>query len=213
MSDTTERSPPTAVSQKRVLHVGCGHLTIAQMTPGFRDGTWEEVRFDLDPNVSPDIIGTITDMGAVADASVDAIYSSHNIEHVETFQVVQTLKEFHRVLNNDGFAAITCPDIESIASVIVEGRLDEPLYVSTAGPISPLDVIYGFGADIARGRHYMAHRTAFTRVTLQNRIQEAGFASVIIARRPSQFDLWAVATKSPTPEARLREMLQTYGLR
>ncbi|MDE0877959.1 MAG: methyltransferase domain-containing protein [Sphingomonas bacterium] len=202
-----------SAAPKKVLHVGCGHLSIANMTRGFQDGTWQEVRFDIDPNVSPDIIGTITDMSAIADASVDAIYSSHNIEHVETFEVVPTLREFRRVLADDGFAAITCPDIETIASVIAEGRIDEPLYQSTAGPISPLDVVYGFGADIQRGRHYMAHRTAFTRETLSKRIREAGFASVIVAQRPSRYDLWAIATKTQTSEEGLRALIENYGLR
>ncbi|RLA52278.1 MAG: hypothetical protein DRR42_07970 [Gammaproteobacteria bacterium] len=61
---------------KKVLHVGCGQKSIPQMPVGFQDGAWTEVRFDINESVSPDIIGTITDMVAVEDASVDALFSS-----------------------------------------------------------------------------------------------------------------------------------------
>ena len=38
-------------------------------------------RFDnIDKSIEPDLIGTITDMNNVTSGSMDAIYSSHNIE-------------------------------------------------------------------------------------------------------------------------------------
>ena len=40
-------------------------------------------------------------MSAVADKSVDAIFSSHNIEHVYPHEVEKVLKEFLRVLSDD----------------------------------------------------------------------------------------------------------------
>jgi len=120
---------------KKVLHVGCGQATIATMTPGFQSG-WEEVRFDINPEVRPDIVGTITDMAAVPTASVDALYSSHNIEHVYAYQVGQVLREFRRVLKPDGFVVVACPDIETVAGFVAQGKLTEPLYVSPSGPIT-----------------------------------------------------------------------------
>jgi predicted SAM-dependent methyltransferase len=83
---------------KKVLHVGCGQKTIMQMPVGFQDGTWSEVRFDINESVRPDIIGTITEMSTVEDASVNALYSSHNIEHVFPHEVVSVLSEFRRVI-------------------------------------------------------------------------------------------------------------------
>ena len=53
---------------------------------------WEEIRFDIDPNASPDIVGAMTDMSGVATASVDAVYSSHNIEHVFAHEVPVALR-------------------------------------------------------------------------------------------------------------------------
>ena len=63
---------------KTFLHVGCGPQDISQIQ-GFNKEIWNEIRFDIDKNVNPDIEGTILDMSQVQDSSVDAIYSSHNI--------------------------------------------------------------------------------------------------------------------------------------
>jgi hypothetical protein len=77
--------PPKKVrenSMKTFLHIGCGPKRKNQTTRGFNSADWHELRLDIDEGVNPDITGTMTDMSAVADASVDAIFSSHNIEHL-----------------------------------------------------------------------------------------------------------------------------------
>jgi predicted SAM-dependent methyltransferase len=48
----------------------------------------------LDHAVQPDVVGTMTDMSAVATGSIDAIVSSHNIEHLYPHEV--RLKSFCR---------------------------------------------------------------------------------------------------------------------
>lgn len=197
--------------QRTVLHVGCGHKTISDLTAGFRDGSWREVRFDIDPNVRPDIIGTITDMSAVQTESVDALFSSHNIEHVYTHEVPHVLSEFRRVLKPNGFAVVTCPDLQSLGEAIAAGRIDQPLYQSSEGAITPLDIIFGHIAAIEAGRSYMAHKTGFTDRTLFQHAARAGFQQVGICRRPSAFDLWMVAAKSAMPEADFAGMAQRFG--
>ncbi len=81
---------------KTFLHVGCGPKHKNQTTRGFNTPDWTELRLDIDASVAPDIIGTMTDMSAVADASVDAIFSSHNIEHLYPHEVPVALAEFLR---------------------------------------------------------------------------------------------------------------------
>jgi ubiquinone/menaquinone biosynthesis C-methylase UbiE len=122
------------------------------------------------------------DMGLIADGSVDAIYSSHNIEHVYPHEVRAALLEFRRVLKEDGVAVICCPDIQSVAQAVAVGNLMDPLYVSPAGPISAIDIMYGHRASMAAGNLFMAHRTAFTSASLAAQLKEAGFESVIVAR-------------------------------
>lgn len=146
------------------------------------------------------------DMSAVPDSSVDALFSSHNIEHLYPHEVAGALKEFHRVLRPDGFAVVTCPDLRSVCALVAQDKLAEPAYVSAAGPIAPIDILYGHRASMARGNLYMAHKTGFTEKVLRNELQMAGFAITASVAFPSAFELWALASKNLRSEDELRAM-------
>ena len=73
---------------KTFLHVGCVPKHKDQTTRGFNSVDWTELRLDIDQSVQPDIIGTMTDMSAVPSESVDAVFSSHNIEHLYPHEVL-----------------------------------------------------------------------------------------------------------------------------
>lgn len=120
---------------KTFLHVGCGPKHKDRTTKGFNTPEWLEQRLDIDEQVKPDIVGTMTDMSAVLDASMDAIFSSHNIEHLYPHEVSVALAEFKRVLNPEGFAVITCPDLQSVCALVAQDKLTEPAYTSPAGPL------------------------------------------------------------------------------
>ena len=181
---------------KTFLHVGCGPSRKNQTTPGFNSADWLETRLDIDANVQPDVIGSMTDMSAVASASMDGLFSSHNIEHLYPHEVPIALAEFLRVLKADGFAVITCPDLQSVCKLIAQDQLTEPAYDTPAGPIAPLDILYGLRGAMAQGNLYMAHRCGFTRKVLQGTLEAVGFASVATLARPKSFSLWALASKS-----------------
>lgn len=188
------------------LHIGCGPKHKDQTTRGFNTDGWQELRFDIDESVKPDITGTMTDMSAVADESVDAIFSSHNIEHLYPHEVPIALKEFLRVLKPDGFAVITCPDLQSVCKLVAEDKLTEPAYTAPAGPIAPLDILYGHRPPMARGNLYMAHRCGFTQRVLSGTLQASGFKRVASKARPTAFDLWAVASRSARSEDEMRAL-------
>ena len=193
------------------LHVGCGPKHKDQTTRGFNTPEWTELRLDIDQNVNPDIVGTMMDMLAVADASVDAVFSSHNIEHLYPHEVPLVLKEFLRVLRPDGFTVITCPDLQAVCALVAEDKLTEMAYTSPAGPIAPLDILYGHRPPMARGNLFMAHRCGFTQKVLTGTLQGSGFATVASMRRGNPFyDLWAVATKSAQDEAALRDLARVH---
>jgi hypothetical protein len=183
------------------LHVGCGPKRKAQTTRGFQGEDWTELRLDIDPAVKPDIIGTMTDLSAVADASVDALYSSHNIEHLYPHEVPIALAEFARVVKPDGFAIVTCPDLQSVAALVAEGKLLEPAYQSSSGPITPLDILYGHRPALAKGNLFMAHRCGFTINVLLGALKQAGFAQVAGMQRRKYFDLWAVGSRGLDQQA------------
>ena len=196
-------------SAKRLLHVGCGPNDKAALK-GFAGPDWQEIRLDIDPGVAPDIEGTLTDLGRVESGSIDALYSSHNLEHLYAHEVPVALREFHRVLADDGFAVITCPDLQSIGAALARDQLLEPLYQSAQGPISAIDMLYGHRALLAGGNSFMAHRCGFTYSVLQKVLFDAGFRHAFGGRREAAYDLWIVAFKREMDDAPARATAMQY---
>lgn len=194
------------------LHAGCGRNFKSQTTKGFNTADWQEVRLDIDPAVQPDHLGSMTNMQSLPSASVDAVYSSHNIEHLFAHEVPLALQEFSRVLKDDGFAVITCPDLQSVCQLVAEDRLLDPAYQSPAGPISPLDILYGHRASLANGNLFMAHRSGFTRSVLDGTLRAFGFATVATMRRGAApfYDLWAVASKSQRSDEEMMVLVRDH---
>ncbi|MDG1286017.1 MAG: methyltransferase domain-containing protein [Rickettsiales bacterium] len=177
--------------QKLVLHVGCGRARKQDMHQGFHGDEWKEVRLDISNSVNPDIVGDMRDMPTVASHSMDGLFSSHNLEHVYAHEVPKVLGEFFRVIKPGGLAVITLPDIQSVAFSIAKGGLEEALYESPVGPITPLEMLYGYNKSLEQGEHYMAHKTAFTAQTLAVKMLNAGFHNVTVARQAEGHSLWA----------------------
>jgi hypothetical protein len=176
------------------LHVGCGRFTKANTTPTLAGAEWREIRYDIDPSVQPDLIGTMTDMSLIGSGQMDALYSAHNIEHLYPHDVPIALKEFRRVLADDGFVIIVCPDLQSVCALVADDNLDDPAYLSGMGPIAPIDILYGHRAALAAGNSYMAHRCGFTQKTMKAALSDAGFAGFAGFRRAIGLELWALAT-------------------
>jgi SAM-dependent methyltransferase len=186
--------PDFPTDGKVVLHVGCGPYHPESLHERFRGPEWREVRLDIDPSVKPDVVASIVDMSNVKTGSVDAIWSSHNLEHVFSHEVPVVLRGFFRVLRPGGEALITMPDLEQAARLIARGKLEDVAYVSPAGPIAPLDIMYGHRASIQDGNEFMAHRTGFTARTLREKMSQAGFVDVNVTA-PRDFSLWVSARK------------------
>lgn len=186
--------PRSAPSGSRIaLHVGCGPTDGQSLHQRFRGPEWREIRVDLDPDVKPDLVASITDLRPIVECSVDAVWSSHNLEHLSAHEVPVALGEFFRVLSPGGVVLITLPDLQQVAEFIVADKLEEVAYESAVGPITPLDCVFGLGKDIAAGRTLMAHRTGFTATTLRKHLERAGFGNVRIWFSP--FALWAEGIK------------------
>lgn len=197
--------------KRTLLHVGSGEKRKDRTTRGFNTPEWEELRLDINPEVEPDIVGTMTAMSAVPDQSVDAVFSSHNIEHLYPHEVPVAFAEFRRVLKAGGFAVITCPDLQSICAVVAEDKLSEPVYESPSGPVAPIDVLFGHRLYLARGNLYMAHHCGFTQKVLAANLKAAGFSAVASARRAHpNYDLWALAPVEPMGEENLLQLAAAH---
>ena len=185
-----------AVETRQVLHVGCGAAHPDKLPSAFFPaGVWRELRLDIDPDVDPDIIASITEMPMVATGSVDAVWSAHNLEHLASHEVPVALAEFHRVLAPSGFVLVTMPDLQQVAELVAAGRLEDAAYMSAMGPIAPLDMLYGFRPSLAQGNAFMGHRTGFVAGTLAAHLEQAGFTGVRV-QRDGHFALWGSGVKA-----------------
>ena len=192
---------------KIFLHVGCGSLNKSSCL-GFNNDNWKEIRFDIDESVNPDIVGTMTDMKSVVTGSVDAVYSSHNIEHIFPHEVPVALSEFYRVLKEDGIVVITCPDIQSVGEAIAQDKLFETLYESTMGPVTAFDILYGHRETTLDGDIYAIHRGGFTYSTLDKALKEAGFKARFGGR--SEYNLYPVAFKQKKSEEEITKIASPF---
>jgi hypothetical protein len=98
----------TGARTGRLLNLGCG---------GNFHGDW--INLDASP-VSPEVIACdITGGLPFDDASFDAVYGSHVLEHLEPEVALGVLRDCHRILKPGGILRIAVPDLEAIARLYV----------------------------------------------------------------------------------------------
>ena len=194
---------------KTLLHVGCGPEDKSDIK-GFDNDDWKEIRLDIDEGVNPDIVGTLTDMKLVETATVDAVYSAYNIDHIYAHEVPIALGEFYRVLKDDGLVIIKCPDLQSVAEAVAQDKLLDTLYVSPIGPISAIDIMYGNRQEISDGNTYMEKKVGFTYTALDGSFFEAGFKTRYGGRSQNAWELMLVAFKQKKSEEEIIKIANPF---
>lgn len=194
---------------KTLLHVGCASLNISDLK-GFDINAWSEIRFDIDESRNPDLAGTIVDLSLVETGSVDAVYSAYNLDHIYPHEVPIALKEFYRVLKDDGIAIIKCPDIQSVCEAIGKDKLLETFYQSPVGPISPIDILFGNRKAIAKGNEFMAKKGGFTYSVLDGALSQADFKIRYGGRVKNGRELSVVAFKTIKPEEEIKKIADPF---
>ena len=190
---------------KTLLHVGSGPEYKSDIK-GFDNDNWKEIRLDIDKDVNPDIVGTLTDMKLVETGSVDAVYSAYNIDHIYAHEVPIALSEFYRVLKDDGFVVIKCPDLQSVCEAIVQDKLLDTLYVSPIGPIAAIDIMFGNRQEISEGNEFMEKKVGFTYSVLDGSFFEAGFETRFGGRSQNAWELMLVAFKQKKSEEEIKKI-------
>lgn len=185
--------------QKTLLHVGCGSHRREHTGPGFQSDEWREIRLDADASAAPDLLGTATDLSAVPSASVDAVFSSHTLEHLYWHEVPQGLAEMRRVLRDDGVVVAWVPDLQAAARMIAEDKPFAIIGQTPFGPLTPFDMVFSHRGAVGRDRPFMAHYCGFTASTLAAVHREAGFGTVVVRPRIAGFDLQLLATPPALP--------------
>jgi predicted SAM-dependent methyltransferase len=129
----------------------------------------------------PDVVADLADL-PFADGSVDAIWASHVLEHVQVSGVPAALAEWLRVLRPKGRAIIRVPNFDYVARYWLTGE-DRTWAEAMV-----------FGMQNAEGEF---HRSAFTASVLRADLEGAGFEVLRVEMRwtHSQETLQAVAKK------------------
>lgn len=143
---------------RTVLIAGCG-----EEGPQWADQGWSVVRLDIDPRTSPDIVGSMTDLGDIG--PFDAVACNNALEHLYPHEVTKALSEFHRVLKPGGHVVIQVPDLEDV-------KPTEDLIPEIG--MSGLHLYYG-DPELLENFPYMAHHCGFVRETLRRVMEEAQF--------------------------------------
>jgi predicted SAM-dependent methyltransferase len=197
VADPGVREPVGAVRsliRPKVLYLGSGGDTTNPAPHLFPD--YEVVRLDVDENAKPDILLDMTKLTDLPAESFEGVASSHSLEHVSAHEVPVVLAGIKHVLRRSGQVSIRVPDVKKAAKILVECDWDMVVYHSPAGPIRPLDMLYGYAPMIAAGMPWMCHKTGFTATLLRKLLEDAGFIRVQVDEGPYTWtDLIATAMK------------------
>lgn len=178
-------------NRKVVLHVGHGGASVPEAL--FPPSDWQETTLDISPFTKPDICCNMTRI-PVPDNSYEAIYSSHNLEHLLHYEVLWALAEFYRVLKPNGVVYIMVPDMVDICKAVIERGLFIEAYKTPDGlSITPVDMLYGYRPGITPGHDAMCHRTGFTKESLEWAMSDVGFDVTIVPSQP--FEIFAIGIK------------------
>lgn len=191
---------------KKVLNVG-GNSKDILLPEQYAE--FEHLLLDIDPKGEPDIVCDARKLTTLESGQFDAVYCSHNLEHYYRHDVRGVLAGFLHVLKDGGFAHIRVPDMAEVMQIVVEQEMDieDVLYESPSGPITVLDVIYGYAIQIEQsGEDFYAHKTGFTEKSLTKALAAAGFSKIYVGE--DTLEIRAIAFKGEPRE----ELLQLFGL-
>lgn len=114
----------------------------------------------VDPYVEESDVKAFADKLPYKDGEIDSIFSSHLLEHLGKFEVVPTLKEWHRVLKKDGTLTIRVPDLAWCCQ----------WWLNHQNTGWDIDVIFG---NQSRAGEF--HKTGFNREIMIEYLSQAGF--------------------------------------
>jgi len=187
------------------LHAACGGNDKTRTTREFATDEWKEVRLDSNSGFNPDITASLIDM-QLEPESFDAAYTAHSLERLYAHEVGTALANLYAALKPEGYLVLMCADVQAACALVAEDKLLEPAYESPAGPVAPIDILYGFRPALAAGHKHLACKCGFTTRALMGTLAQAGFGSVWSARNPEAFSILTIASKEERSEDFMREI-------
>lgn len=134
------------------LHLGCGRRHI----PGY-------VHIDVVDHPNVDHVSSIDNLSFLSDGSVDLIYNCHVLEHFKRREVHRVLREWHRVLRDDGILRISVPDFGALCEV----------YLRTGDLGLVIGPVFG-----RQDYLYNIHYNCFDFGSLKRCLEESGFHGI-----------------------------------
>ncbi len=122
---------------------------------------------NIQPNPQVDVVADISDLTRFADDLVDEVYASHVFEHLSMSRVGPALVGVHRILKPGGTFRIAVPNLERLATVILDPK------VSTYGVWEACRRIFGGDVD-----EHDRHACGFTPDTMIEALEQCGFTDV-----------------------------------
>lgn len=110
------------------------------------------------------------------DDSIDAIYSSHALEHIERWRVLPTLTEWRRVLKPGGHLDLRVPDIIWCLTYYLDYAQK---HETETNPVLGWELSIIIGSQ-EPGSEGMVHRMAFTKKSLRYFLTLAGFQNITV---------------------------------
>lgn len=129
------------------------------------------------PGPVVDIVGDFRDLSAFEDESVEVVYASHVLEHLDmASEALAALKEIYRILHAEGCAMISVPDMAILSQLITHphSTVDVQLHL--------LRMVFGGQMDA-----WDYHKSGYTEGVLAGFLGNAGFQNVV---RVSEFGLF-----------------------
>ena len=150
-----------------VLDLGCGYGEfINNVTARRRIGldAWDGIRRHLDPSVEA-IVGSVTDLGGVADRSVDFAFASNLFEHISQSDFAKVLAALKSKLSAKGTLTILQPNYR----YAYREYFDDYTHVSIYSHVSLADFL------AANGYEVMEVRPRFLPLTVKSRLPVSPF--------------------------------------
>ena len=114
-----------------------------------------------------DYKGDISDLSQFENGSVDEIYASHVVEHVDQKKIKETLKGIHRVLKNGGKFYVSVPDMEILCRIFMSKEAPKK------AKFHAMRMMFGGQID-----EYDYHYFGWNYEFLQDYLTEAGFKKI-----------------------------------
>ena len=135
---------------------------------------WINYNVQKKPNV--DIVGNINDLSQFKNESIEEIYASHIIEHVDQKSIKNTFKDIFRILKKEGKFYVSVPDMDVLCHFFVSPLANKKIKFHT------MRMIFGGQVDNF-DYHYFGWNYEF----MNDYLLEAGFFEI---RKVDSFGLF-----------------------